>query len=90
VRRVVDHTFGFVGMKQKGMIFWQHVHSWFHERKHYAPYNLDVIHDRNAKSLLHRWYTISNVVMKYCSVIATGKMSPTGAPIMEIASFASW
>ena len=51
---------------------------------------LDMIRDRNLKSLFNRWHTISNTVMKYCVAIAQVKrMWPTSASVMEIVSFAS-
>jgi hypothetical protein len=43
----------FVGMKQGGTMFSQNVHSWFHDQKHFAPYNLHMIDEHNVKSLAH-------------------------------------
>lgn len=41
----------------------------FHEQTHFTTYDLHVVHDRNVRSLAHRWYTISNSVMKFCGAI---------------------
>lgn len=35
----------FHGVEQKGSTFWQRIHDWFHENKHYEPYN-----KKNSKS----------------------------------------
>ncbi|KAI4973257.1 hypothetical protein ZWY2020_028965 [Hordeum vulgare] len=54
------------GMEEKGTTFWNNINIWFHEHKHLAPYYDAVIHNRELKSLNHRWYNIGEVVSTYC------------------------
>jgi hypothetical protein len=44
----------FVG-RSRGGTFSQQVHELFLERKHIAPYDIHIIHDRNVRSLSYRW-----------------------------------
>uniref|UniRef100_A0A453B766 Uncharacterized protein n=1 Tax=Aegilops tauschii subsp. strangulata TaxID=200361 RepID=A0A453B766_AEGTS len=54
------------GTEQKGTTFWNNIHIWFHEHKHFTPCSYAVIHNHESKSLNHRWHTIQEVVSKYC------------------------
>jgi hypothetical protein len=40
----------FIGTSRSGL-FWQRLHDSFHARKHIAPYDMHIIHERNMKSL---------------------------------------
>ena len=76
---------GFVGMKQGAVVFWINVHSWLHGQKHFAPYNLQLIHDHNVKSKENPWHTISSSAMKYYGEITrVERRWPSSASITEI------
>ncbi|KAM3367860.1 hypothetical protein ACQJBY_016419 [Aegilops geniculata] len=72
------------GTEQKGTTFWRNIHIWFYEHKHFTPYSDAVIHNREWKSLNHRWYIMQEAVSKYCGhlkhLIAPW---PSGAQITE-------
>ncbi|KAI5020542.1 hypothetical protein ZWY2020_045430 [Hordeum vulgare] len=53
------------GTEQKGTTFWNNIHVWFHEHKHFVWYFDALINTCEWKSLNHRWYTIQEAASKY-------------------------
>ena len=47
------------------------------DQKHFAPYNLHMIHEHNVKSLSYRWYAIQTTITKFCDTCFSvgGKMA---------------
>nr|XP_020163051.1 glutathione S-transferase T3-like [Aegilops tauschii subsp. strangulata] len=72
------------GTEQKGTTFWRNIHIWFHEHKHFTLYSNALIRNREWKPLNHRWYTIQEVISKYCRHFKhlTARW-PSGAQITE-------
>ena len=53
----LDVSAGSLG-RSEAWAFWQQVHESFHARKHIAPDDMHIFHDRNVRSLSYQWYTI--------------------------------
>src|SRR4051812_31658726 len=81
----------FLGRKQAGTSFWQSIHYLFHEQKHNRNFYLHMIHDHNAKSLVHLRYAIFNFINKYhCVVYQVINMMLPSTPTTKIVTFCSF
>jgi hypothetical protein len=75
---------------KRNVAFWQSVHVWFNEQNNYTPYNMEVIHDRDAiptPSLVHHSKGRQRVLRCDCT---SGKKVAKGHVTRELVSFASY
>ena len=56
-------------VRSGGEPLWEQAHEKLHARKHIAPYDMHIIHERNVKSLAYRWSTTHNSVSKFCGAV---------------------
>ena len=63
-----------VGAEQKGSTFWLRVHHEFHERKKFAPYQMES--KRGWVSLSQRWRVIQQEYNKFCATLESIEARP--------------
>ena len=62
------------GAQQKGLVFWMRVHTTFHERNMFEPYQ--ITSNRGITSIQKRWLFIQQECNKYCAAFESVEGQP--------------